>query len=799
MTRLVITIVSILYPLLLSSQCVGTSGQVSWHIWEDDTPYWGMHSLFSDDTFGGAPDKIRALSATSTIQDYDNDYGSIMKGFIVPNQTGSYQFNITGDDLIVFFLSDDASFPDYSDTTAVSNRWTEPFAHNDTTTQTSASKHLVSGQEYYFELYHREGSGGDHVNLFWDLPGGMAANWQLITSPFLADICDPLCATKGTPCNDSNPSTADDIEDGYCNCVGTPNPGSLAVGSRGMINTYVYDNIPSAPLSNLYNHADYPGAPSRMFYYNQGLYADWDDDMKETGVLMKGFLTVPADGDYDFNITGVGETTFRLNTTANAVGITDSIFSNRWWMDVYDHDNDVQGGDQSLSNVSLLKNQYYYFELIHKNPDYGNRFMIFWNGPQHSDDGWYRIAPELVYNYEDPLLCAPEGSSCDDGNPLTANDEIDSNCDCVGTPCDPMEDCDDPEANYVKYDYCETTDQLLPTSHDSWLSCSAQPHPYIDAYQGSNYHWIHYDLGDQYLLGQTHIWNYNVPDSTQYGFINVAVHYSLDGTDWDLMGEYSWTPATGNGNYSGFAGPDFGNLSARYVVFTSLDTDLSCRGISKITFEANYCQEKGTSCDDGDMITYNDHYDDLCQCIGYTLEELDCVLDTLYINQDDLSPNEYHAIMALMSEGKVMHESSVNYKAGLEIVLNAGFEVDLGSSFEASISDCPAPSLAMIDSKSDETYLKRKERPKESLQVFNLEGSDIQTIRFYLPQPTQVAISLYDESGSLIVPIVNHHYENYGDQYKRIQTRKLDPGIYTVRMDTPNGSILEKMIVLGIQ
>ncbi len=786
-----------LIPIGLCAQCIGEPGQVSWMIWENDTPIFNLENLQYDDTYPTGPDQLRVLNSTNTNCNYDNDYSSLIRGFITPAVTGTYLFNITGDDLINLFISEDDRYPSYMDTTAMLPGSTEENQHNKYVSQTSTPRQLVAGTAYYFEMHHYERGGRDCARLFWDLPGGQDSAWQIITSPNLADVCDIICSPQGTPCDDNNPNTHDDQEDGYCNCLGGPNSTQPNIGERGMLEAYVYDNIESAPLEDLYLHPNYPAAPDYMFLHDGGLNAFWEDDLEDTGLLMKGFLQVPIDGNYDFNITGVGETTFRINRVPSTIAITDSIFTDRYYMGFYDHElENVQSGIQTLSDLSLNTGEFYYFELIQKNPHYGNRFTVFWNGPQHNDDRWHRIAPVNLYNYDDPLLCVPVGTACDDGNPLTANDQIDNDCNCIGIPCTPMLDCDDPTADIITYDYCEVADQVSNKASDSWLSCQASPSPYIAEFSGTDYHWIHYDLGDEYMLGQTHVWNYNVVGSTNLGFGNVAVHYSIDGSEWFFLGFYEWARATGNNSYSGFNGPDFGQVSARFVLFTDVIPTSECRGISKITFDVEFCQERGNVCDDGDISTFNDQYDDKCQCIGYTVEELDCVIDTLFIYEDDITSNEFHAIRALMSESSVLNENEVNYRAGREILLNSGFEVELGSELTADIEDCPEASIAMIDSKSDEKLLKRTQRPEESLQVWDLEGSDIQTIRIYVPKATQVTISILDSTGAKVTPSSSFKYRDHGDHYKRINTHKLNSGVYTIRMDTPSGSYRDKMTVL---
>lgn len=103
---------------------------------------------------------------------------------------------------------------------------------------------------------------------------------------------------------------------------------------------------------------------------------------------------------------------------------------------------------------------------------------------------------------------------------------------------------------------------------DTWTSDggnnnppASSPNPARD--QGQ---WVHYDLGYQYQLGQMHIWNGNeIPGR---GINNVTIEYSKNDTAWEELGNYDFPQASGSGNYTGFEGPDFAGVEARYVLLT---------------------------------------------------------------------------------------------------------------------------------------------------------------------------------------------------------------------------------------
>jgi len=288
------------------------------------------------------------------------------------------------------------------------------------------------------------------------------------------------------------------------------------------------------------------------------------------------------------------------------------------------------------------------------------------------------------------------------------------------------------------------------------------------------------------------LWNYNVAGEADRGFQNVAVDYSVDGVSWFHLDDFTWSLASGSTGYTGFDGPDFQGMEARYVMFTSLDDPSTCRGLSKVTFEAEGCGPAGLPCDDGLADTFNDHIDDNCLCRGYTVAELDCGIDTLYINESELTPNTYHAISALMSRGNILDGGDVHYKAGMEIVMEAGFEVSDGGILEAEIEDCPS---SIWNGPSGKKVYETV-RPKSTLNIYPLKGHTEQTIHFQLEKAGKVKIEVLDQYGSVLHIITDHRYSNYGDHYKRVQTKRLASGVYMIRMTLDGGQqYLEKMVV----
>jgi len=775
----------------ITGQCVGQAGQVRWYYY-GDLPNYDMDEMYADPGYPNGPDDTKILNSLASPFNYADHFGAVIKGFINVSTSGPVTFNVTGDDHTYFYLSTNTSADNLMQQAFVDG-WTGRDEHDKYPSQTSTTINLNANQNYYFELHNREGGGGDHAHLYWKNNFVSQTVWTLITSQYLSDLCNDPCPKKGTPCNDGTNSTTNDVHDGICNCIGTPTTNNSCIGERGKVQVYFYDDINNGMLDDLYADPDYPQMPDRLVLNPDGLMADWGGYIENYGALIQGYIIVPETGSYSFNLTGIRNVKFKLSSDSSPSNIDTYVIETEYGTNPLDHDDNPL---QTVGPINLLENTYYYFELHQAVNNWGHNFGVYWKGPQFEDDSWHRISADYLFDYDCEMACLPNGLACNDGDPNTANDQITS-CDCTGTPCGENTGvaCDDPSIVYETFDYCEATYELDNRFDDSWLSCEVNTNPYVASRSG--FHWIHYDLGQVYKIHSTHVWNYNVLGQTNRGFRNVAVDYSFDGDTWFTLGNYVFPYASGNPGYPGITGPNFNGESARYVMITSLDNPSTCRGLSKVTFDVESCPARGTECDDGFNSTVHDHYTYDCECTGYTPLELNCQIDTLFITEAEMTPASFHAVKALMSNGEALTSSNVNYKAGLEVVLNSGFEVSSGAEFLADIEDCGGSTIMPLESEvNKEKRVKTKLRPAESLHIYSLESMETQTVHFYLPKASEVKLEILDHKGNLKSLVIIHDYQNFGDQYKRIQTKNLDAGIYLIRLTTESNVLTEKMTIL---
>ena len=175
---------------------------------------------------------------------YAENYGTRIRGFIYPPETGNYTFIITSDDASELYLSTNenpnnkVSIASVSDYTGV----TEFTKH---AAQTSNAIALQMGGKYYVELLHKESGGGDHVQVYWKTPsktgetiidGSYLSPWSCsveICNNSIDDDNDGL-----TDCND--PDCGPSASSNYTNPSCGINNGTITITAANGTGSYEY-------------------------------------------------------------------------------------------------------------------------------------------------------------------------------------------------------------------------------------------------------------------------------------------------------------------------------------------------------------------------------------------------------------------------------------------------------------------------------------------------------------------------------------------------------------------------------
>lgn len=136
----------------------------------DDVPGNRVENLTGIARYPDNPDETVRLVRFESAANRGNNYGTLVRGYIQPPASGRYRFFVSGDDETQFFLSLTTSAEDAQRVASVPSS-TSRNQFTMFSSQTSPYFDLEVGQRYYFELRHKESTGGDHFSVAWEGPG----------------------------------------------------------------------------------------------------------------------------------------------------------------------------------------------------------------------------------------------------------------------------------------------------------------------------------------------------------------------------------------------------------------------------------------------------------------------------------------------------------------------------------------------------------------------------------------------------------------------------------------------------
>jgi Leucine-rich repeat (LRR) protein len=166
---------------------------------------YGVSELVKNPAFPEFPSEVDFVDQFESIQSIEN-YGQRLSGWILPPITGDYVFYLSSDDQSELYLSTDHDPANmkriaYEPSHNAAREWTGGFDRDSSKPQNiSAPIHLVQGQGYYVELWHKGAGGRNEVSVAWQKPGdGVPPNGSApIPGEFLEMIL-PQPAPLGYP------------------------------------------------------------------------------------------------------------------------------------------------------------------------------------------------------------------------------------------------------------------------------------------------------------------------------------------------------------------------------------------------------------------------------------------------------------------------------------------------------------------------------------------------------------------------------------------------------------------------
>jgi hypothetical protein len=153
-----------------SSQGIPTMGVILREWWAG-IGGGGVGDLTGNPNFPEKPSGFDMIPAFDTPRNWADNYGTRVRGYVIPPATGEYIFWINSDDQGELFLSTDDSAANKKRIAAAPD-WEGPDEWEKHGPQKSAPIKLEAGKRYYIEALQKEGGGADQLRVGWQLPDG---------------------------------------------------------------------------------------------------------------------------------------------------------------------------------------------------------------------------------------------------------------------------------------------------------------------------------------------------------------------------------------------------------------------------------------------------------------------------------------------------------------------------------------------------------------------------------------------------------------------------------------------------
>lgn len=257
-----------------------------------------------------------------------------------------------------------------------------------------------------------------------------SSNWVAGTALF-------TCFAAGTPCDDNNPNTYEDVEDGNCNCTGWT-VGAHQICVRVSSST---DDVEQLSDGSVYmNSTDLEFMDDNNRGTQQAVGIRFEGVLIPQGVSIQSASMIFTPDESTSVTTSV---TFKIEATDDAapyVDINNNVTDRTLAIPVSGRS--FPAWNAGLSNADTRHN------LLGSAVDavvqrsgwqsgQAMNFVITGSGQRIAEayDGVPSAAPLLCIEFD---YCLPNsaGIACDDGDSNTYNDVFDNNCNCVGTSFD---------------------------------------------------------------------------------------------------------------------------------------------------------------------------------------------------------------------------------------------------------------------------------------------------------------------------------------------------------------------------
>ncbi len=465
------------------------------------------------------------------------------------------------------------------------------------------------------------------------------------------------CPATGTACDDLDPLTENDVFNDSCQCIGTPiipidtTADNIALRMVDSLDCSTNSYCVSLQIKAL-GDTFLIGTSSMLISYNESLLAfreyastNFNGSANCIADAASAWDEHVADGS---SVPGLFNLTLSLTSeefSCPAIGAAEWIEIGQLCFDLVDStgnpnlafDETNTNFNRNFPNDGTGAVPVAVFFGINDSIQCGDNPTICPPLGTVCDDGNLFTINDSINIVGDTCICVGEpcpavGTSCDDGNPLTENDAYNDSCQCVGDPIIVSDDALQirliDSANCTLNTFCATVQikAITDTFRIGTSSILIDYDPNVLAF--SNYQSSNFDGSAMCLADVASAWDEHVFDGTSVpGLFNLTLSLSaeefscpnINSDDWtdigiicfdllDTLGNPNMNFDQANTNFNRNI-PNDGTQAIPVIDFQGIDQAVNCLD----------CPPAGTTCDDGNQLTINDVIvvnGDSCACIG---------------------------------------------------------------------------------------------------------------------------------------------------------------------------------------
>jgi hypothetical protein len=158
--------------LFVSAMSFSTHAGVALRLYYKDIPGGNVSDLTNHSSFPNQPSSSEPITESlEKLVETGDQFGTWTRGYLEAPQTGKYIFLLASDDGSELWLST-SHVPDARRKIAENPVYVKPRDYSSNPSQRSDPIPLVKGEKYYFELFHKDHVGYDHISVAWQLPDG---------------------------------------------------------------------------------------------------------------------------------------------------------------------------------------------------------------------------------------------------------------------------------------------------------------------------------------------------------------------------------------------------------------------------------------------------------------------------------------------------------------------------------------------------------------------------------------------------------------------------------------------------